>query len=157
MALPESCRLEQTWRVWNVSDEIVIWVTILISDLGHNWMDLGRGAVEGCSGETFLPCQRPYVAKSLFRKGLRCAGGVPFRPAGPDAGTFQSTAGSAARDGFGQKTSRQGYLRQRSMCSPAACVPHVPSAAATDTCAAAPPLTGECPSEMVGRKTRESG
>jgi hypothetical protein len=25
VALPESCRLEQTWRVWNVS---VIWITL---------------------------------------------------------------------------------------------------------------------------------
>ena len=61
---------------------------------------------------------------------------------GPDEEILQPTAGSAARDGFGQKNQSPGLFPTTEHVSPSACVPHVPSAAATDTCAAAPRLTG---------------
>jgi hypothetical protein len=69
---------------------------------------------------------------------------------GPGAGTFQTTAGSAALDGFGPKNQSPGLFPTTEHVSLAACVPHVPSAAATDRCAAVPPLTGGMP-EQNGR------
>src|SRR6185295_7813805 len=68
----------------------------------------------------------------------------------PGAGTFQPTAGNAARDGFGQKNQSPGLFPTTEHVSPAACVPPVPGAAATDMSAAEPPLTGEMP-EQNGR------
>jgi len=69
---------------------------------------------------------------------------------GPHEETFQPTAGSAGRDGFGQKNQSYGQFQTTEHVCPSACVPHVPSAAAPDTCAAAPPLTGGMP-EQNGR------
>src|SRR5215469_5572753 len=67
-----------------------------------------------------------------------------------DAGTFQPTAGSAVRGGFGQKNLSPVLFPTAAYVSPATCVPHVPSAAATNKCAGAPPLNGGMP-EQNGR------
>src|SRR5215813_15452378 len=69
---------------------------------------------------------------------------------GLGGGTFQPTAGSVGRDGFGQKNLSPGLFPTTEHVSPAACVPPVPSAAATDMCAAATPLTRGMP-EQNGR------
>src|ERR1700739_1766817 len=74
-------------RLWSCRNPVVLnklgvsGMFPLNCDLGHNWMRLKRGAVEGGCGDTILARQRPYAAKSLFRIGLRCAKGIPFRPA----------------------------------------------------------------------------
>ena len=85
-------------------------------------MRLGRGAVEGGSEETSQPCQRSYVAKLLFRIGLRCAEGVPlgvpFRPADLARGHSSPPPEVPREMALVRKTSRQGYFRQRSMCLP---------------------------------------
>ena len=91
--------------------------------------------------------QRPYVAKLLFIIRLRCASGVPFRPADLTRRHSSPPPEVPREMALVRKTGRQGYFRQRSNVSPSACVPHVPSAAATDTCAAAPPLTGGTPAQ----------
>ena len=60
--------------------------------------------------------------------------GVSFRPADLLAVTLQPTAGSAARDGFGQKNPvAKAISESGSMCLCAAGVPHAPTAAAVDT------------------------
>ena len=81
-------------------------------------MGLRRGAVEGGSGETFLPWQRPYVAKLLFRIGLRCAEGDPFGPADLARGHSSPPPEVPREMALVSKASRQGYFRQRSMCLP---------------------------------------
>jgi hypothetical protein len=81
-------------------------------------MGLRCGAVEGGSGETFLPCQRPTIAKLLFRIGLRCAEGVALRPADLARGHSSPPPEVPREMALVRKTSRQGYFRQRSMCLP---------------------------------------
>src|SRR5580704_4868038 len=137
-------RLEQTWRVWNVS---VIWIT-LNRDPDHHF-----DWISGASGSKQVPkrrfClgRRSYIAKSLFLHGLTSCGCGCLPSIGPAAETFQPTAGSGARDGSGQKNQSPGLFPTTEHVCPAASVPPVPSAAATDTCAAAPLLTGGTPGQ----------
>ena len=109
----------------------VIWITI--------WQRLRRG-IEGGPAQTFTSLNYPMAYVMLWRWGS-------FPTSVLGAGTFQPTAESAARDGFGQKNQSPTLFRTTEHLSPAACVPHVPSGAPTDTCAAATPLTGEMPEQ----------
>jgi hypothetical protein len=108
-------------------------------DFGHNWMRLRRGGSKEVPEARFCPGERPYVTKLLFRKGLRREEGFLLFHRGPGAGTFRPAAGRAARDGFGQKNQSPRLFPTTEHVCLSACVPHVPSAAVTDTCAAAPP------------------
>jgi hypothetical protein len=111
MVLPESRRLEQTWCVWNVS---VIWIT-LDRDTDHVWLHLGRAAVEGAA-EAFLPWSAPLRRLVTFyhKVTLREWGSLPT--SGPDEETLQPTAGSAARDGFGQKNQSSALFPTTEQC-----------------------------------------
>ena len=81
-------------------------------------MRVSAAAVEEGSGEPSLPCQRPYRAKLLSSMGLRSAEGVPFRPADLARGHSSPPPEVPREMALVRKTSRQGYLRQRSMCLP---------------------------------------
>src|ERR1700723_1826754 len=108
VGLPESCRLEQTWRVWDVS---VIWIRLnRIPD--HNSAESerrrGRRRVRG-----FVTALLAHtcVAKSPFRKRLRGAKWISFRPADLARGHSSPPPEVSRKMALVRKTSRQGYLR----------------------------------------------
>ena len=112
------------------------------------WITIGH--VPGVRGEEiperrFCLAQGAYVAKLFLFIGFRLQDSLPT--SGPGAGTSQPTAGSAARGGFGQKNQSPGLFPTREHVSRATCVPPLPSAAATDRCVAALPLTDGTPEQ----------
>src|SRR5580704_866208 len=97
-------------------------------------MRLRRGAAGGGFGETFLPCPGPYVTKLLFRKGLRRGEGLPSVPA--DLARGHS---GPPPDGLWSEKPVAWAISDNGVCVSLSRTHFVPSAAATDTCAAAPP------------------